>query len=157
MSEHGIDARLREAGIGLPELPAPAGRYNAVVQRGAVGFVSGQFPFRDGRLVYTGRVGAELTPDRGRECAALAAVNALAQIRAGLGGWTRFAGLLRVEGHIASAPDFLTQPGVLDAASDLLVEVLGPDLGAHARTAFHASRLPMDAPVELAIAFSVRS
>ena len=155
MSEHAIDLRLRDAGIVLPQPPAPAGRYCAVTWRGAVGFVSGQFPFRDSRLAHAGRVGVELTPEQGRECAALAAVNALAQIRAALGGWTRFGGLLRVEGHVASAPDFFAQPAILDGASELLVRVLGPELGAHARTAFHAARLPVDAPVELAVAFSV--
>lgn len=155
MSEHAIDLRLREAGIVLPQPPAPAGRYRAVVWRGALGLVSGQFPLRGGRLAHAGRVGTELTPEEGRECAALAALNALAQIRAALGGWTRFGGLLRVEGHVASAPDFIEQPAVLDGASELFVRVLGPELGAHARTAFHAARLPVNAPVELAVAFSV--
>jgi enamine deaminase RidA (YjgF/YER057c/UK114 family) len=155
MSEHAMDLRLREAGIVLPQPPAPAGRYRAVVCGGDLGFVSGQFPFRGGRLVHEGRVGAELTPEQGRECAALAAVNALAQIRAALGGWSRFRGLLRVEGHVASAPDFLAQPAVLDGASDLFVRALGPELGAHARSAFHAARLPVDAPVELAVTFAV--
>jgi enamine deaminase RidA (YjgF/YER057c/UK114 family) len=153
MNEHAIDARLRESGIVLPEPPAPAGSYRPVVCRGALGFVSGQFPFMHGRLAHAGRVGAELTPEQGQECAAIAAANVLAQIRAALGGWARFGGLLRVEGHVASAPGFLAQPSVLDGASEFFVRALGPELGAHARTAFHATRLPIDAPVELAVTF----
>ena len=153
MNEHAIDARLRQAGIVLPEPPAPAGSYRPVVCRGTLGFVSGQFPFTHGRLSHAGRVGAELTPEQGRECAAIAAANGLAQIRAALGGWARFGGLLRVEGHVASAPGFLEQPLVLDGASEFFVRALGPELGAHARTAFHATRLPIDAPVELAVTF----
>jgi enamine deaminase RidA (YjgF/YER057c/UK114 family) len=153
MNEHAIDARLRQAGIVLPEPPAPAGSYRPVVCRGTLGFVSGQFPFTHGRLSHAGRVGAELTPEQGRECAAIAAANVLAQIRAALGGWARFGGLLRVEGHVASAPGFLEQPLVLDGASEFFVRALGPELGAHARTAFHATRLPIDAPVELAVTF----
>lgn len=153
MNEHPIDARLRQAGIMLPEPPAPAGSYRPVVCRGTLGFVSGQFPFAHGRLAHTGRVGTELTIEQGRECAAITAANVLTQIRAAFGGWERFGGLLRVEGHVASAPGFLEQPLVLDGASEFFVRALGPELGAHARTAFHATRLPVDAPVELAVTF----
>jgi enamine deaminase RidA (YjgF/YER057c/UK114 family) len=153
MDRNDIDARLRGAGIVLPEPPRPAGMYQPVICRGGVGFVSGQFPVRAGQLAHSGRVGAELTPDEGRECAAIAAANVLAQIRAALGGWARFGGLYRMDGHVASAPDFLAQPAVLDGASELFVRALGPVAGAHARTAFHATRLPLDAPVELAVTF----
>ena len=154
MSAHEIDLRLAQLGIALPEPPAAAGAYRPVVCRGGFGFVSGQFPFRQGALAYTGRVGAELMPEQGRESAAIAALNTLAQIRAALGGWQRFGGLCRVEGHVASSPEFVKQPAVLDGASELFVRVLGPQLGAHARTAFHAARLPLDAPVELVVTFT---
>lgn len=150
---HDIDARLRKAGIVLPEPPRPAGHYQPVICRFGIGFVSGQFPFRDGELAHAGRVGVEITPEEGRECAEIAAANVLAQIRAALGGWERFGGLCRMDGHVASAVDFLKQPAVLDSASELFVRALGPELGAHARTAFHAARLPLDAPVELAVTF----
>ena len=79
-----------------------------------------------------------------------------AQIRLALDGWERFGGLLRLEGHVASAERFYAQPAVLDGASELLVRALGEDLGAHARTAYHAGRLPLDAPVELAVSFALR-
>ncbi|RPI45710.1 MAG: RidA family protein [Betaproteobacteria bacterium] len=153
MREHEIAARLREAGIELPAPPRPAGLYRPVICRGGMGFVSGQFPIRHGNCARTGRVGAEVSPEEGRECAALAAANVLAQIRAALGGWERFEGLCRLDGYVASAADFLNQPAILDGASEFFVRVLGPTLGAHARTAFHVPRLPLDAPVELAVTF----
>jgi enamine deaminase RidA (YjgF/YER057c/UK114 family) len=152
----GIAARLEQAGIALPPAPPAAGSYQRVVVRGGVGFVSGQFPFLAGRLAFKGRVGAELTVQDGYAAAALAARNVLAQIQLALKGWRCFGGLLRVEGHVASAADFLRQPAVLDGASELLLRALGESLGAHARTAYHAARLPLDSPVELAVSFSVR-
>jgi enamine deaminase RidA (YjgF/YER057c/UK114 family) len=155
MSAHEIEARLLDMGVVLPDPPAAAGAYQPVVCRGGFGFVSGQFPFRQGSLAFTGRIGVELTPEQGRESAAIAAANALAQIRAALGVWDRFAGLCRIDGHVASAADFVKQPTVLDGASEFFVRALGPQLGAHARTAFHAARLPLDAPVELAITFLI--
>ena len=93
MNEHDIDVRLRTAGIELPAPPRPAGAYRPAILRGGLGFVSGQFPIRHGQLVRTGRVGAELTVEEGRECAAAAAMNVLAQIRAVLGGWEHFGGI----------------------------------------------------------------
>jgi enamine deaminase RidA (YjgF/YER057c/UK114 family) len=150
-----IALRLEQAGIALPPAPPTAGAYRRAVVRGGVGFVSGQFPFVAGKLACQGRVGAELTVDEGRAAAAAAALNVLAQIRLALGGWERFGGLLRVEGHVASAESFVQQPAVLDGASELLVCALGEPLGAHARTAYHAARLPFDSPVELAVSFCV--
>jgi enamine deaminase RidA (YjgF/YER057c/UK114 family) len=150
---HEIDARLQQAGIILPQAPAAAGNYQRVVCRRGFGFVSGQFPLRSGQLIHSGRVGIELTLEQGRECAVIAAANALAQIRLVLGRWERFAGLLRVDGYVASADDFLQQPAVLDSASEFFVRVLGSILGAHARTAFHATRLPITSPLELAVTF----
>jgi enamine deaminase RidA (YjgF/YER057c/UK114 family) len=152
-----IAQRLEQARIVLPPPPAAAGSYRRAVVRGGVGCVSGQFPFVAGKLLCQGRVGAELSIDEGRAAAALAALNVLAQIRLVLGGWERFAGLLRLEGHVASAENFVQQPAVLDGASELLVRALGEPLGAHARTAYHAARLPLDSPVELAVSFSVLS
>ncbi len=156
MASLDIDSRLQQAGIALPVPPAAAGGYRRVVIRGGLGFVSGQFPFVDGRLAYRGRVGTELTVREGNAAAVIAARNALAQIRLALRGWRRFGGLLRLEGYVASAEGFFGQPAILDGASELLVRALGESLGAHARTAFHATRLPLDAPVELALAFAVR-
>ena len=103
----------------LPKTPpAPAGAYQAVVVHNGLGFVSAQFPFREGRLVYAGRVGAELTEEEGRAAAELAALNVLAQIEAALGSLDRVATLLRVEGHVASVAGWHGHPRVLDGASE---------------------------------------
>lgn len=150
-----VAARILAAGIHLPVAPAAVGAYRPVVIRNHLGFVSGQFPYRDRRLAMRGRIGVELSPQEGREAAEIAAVNVLAQIELALEDWRRFGGLLRVDGYVASAADFENQPAVLDGASELFVRALGGELGAHARTAFHVARLPLDAPVELAVTFAL--
>jgi enamine deaminase RidA (YjgF/YER057c/UK114 family) len=125
-----------------------------IVYRG-VGFLSGQFPLRDGKLVLSGRVGAELSLEEGRQAAEIAALNVIAQIKAVLGGdLAHLETLLRVDGHVASAPDFVGQPTVLDGASEAFRRLLG-ERGRHTRTAFAAPRLPLDAPIELAVTFGV--
>ena len=130
--------------------PDPVGSYERGVVRNGIGFLSGQFPLRDGLLLHTGRVGCELTEAQGVEAAEQAALNVLAQISRLLGGFNPLEGLLRLDGYVASADNFLRQPAVLDAASTLFLRVLG-ERGGHARSAFAVSRLPLDAPVELVV------
>ena len=136
------------------DVPSPLGNYRAVVVARELGFVSGQFPVRAGTIVFTGRVGAELDVWQGREAAALAAANALGQIRQALGGTFARARLLRVDGYVASAAGFFDQAQVLDGASDTFVHHLG-ERGLHARGAFAVEQLPRNAPVELMVTFTI--
>ncbi|HKE49272.1 MAG TPA: RidA family protein [Rhodanobacteraceae bacterium] len=149
-----VHERLAKLGLKLPPPPGAAGRYRPAVVAGGLLFISGQLPIENGKLKYTGRVGAELSEDDGRAAAQLAALNALAQIDAALGGFDRLVTLLRVEGHISSAPGYIYQPRVLDGASDLFSEALG-DKGAHARAAFAPSSLPHGAAIELVVTAAV--
>ena len=139
--------------ISLPDPPDPAGDYEAVVIRNGLGFVSGQFPFRDASLIFTGRVGVELSEQEGQEACRIAAMNVLAQISKATNQFDRLGGLLRLDGYVASSDCFYRQPGILNAASRLFSEVLG-DRGAHARRAFSVPRLPLNAPIELCVAFA---
>jgi enamine deaminase RidA (YjgF/YER057c/UK114 family) len=149
-----IEQRLATLGLKLPAPPRPAGKYRPAVLAGGLLFISGQLPIADGKLRYTGRVGAELSEAEGQAAAQLAALNVLAQIGAALGGFDRLVTLLRVEGHVSSAPGYVGQSRVLDVASVLFSEVLG-DKGAHTRAAFAAPALPRDASIELVVTAAV--
>lgn len=150
-----IEDRLKALGIELPCPPSPAGSYESVVIRSGVGYVSGQLPIRNGVLAYPGRVGDELSVEEAMRAAEVAGLNALAQIERSTNGWQSFAGLLRVDGYIASARRFANQPEILDRASRLFVDVLGKR-GAHARAAFSVEQLPLNASVELVVTFAVK-
>jgi len=150
-----IEERLKELGIELPAAPEPAGNYQPWILSEKLLFLSGQFPIENGELRYTGQVGAELTEEQGYAAARLCALNALAQIRAALGGFERLDSLLRLEGHIASAPDWSNAPKVLNGASDIFLSVLG-ERGRHTRTAFTPQRLPWNLAIELVVTASVR-
>lgn len=140
----------------LPVAPTPVGAYEAGVIRNGIGFVSGQFPLQDGKLAYKGKVGLDLTREEGFAATEIAARNVLAQIHRLTDGFEQLEGLLRLEGYVASAPGFVEQPEVLDAASDVFKEHLG-EKGRHARTAFSVSELPLNSPVELCVSFAVKS
>ena len=150
-----IDSRLAELGIVLPEPPRPAGNYQPWILHGDLLFLSGQFPIAAGKLCYLGQIGAELSEEQGYAAARLSALNVLAQIRAALGDFSRLTTLLRVEGHVASAPGWYNAPTVLNGASDLFVSVLG-ERGRHSRTAFTPERLPLDLSIELVVSAAVR-
>jgi len=150
-----IDSHFAELEPELPPVPMSAGNYEPIVRAGNLLFVSGQFPIENGAFRYIGRVGAELSEAEGYAAARLAALNVLAQIRAALGTLEGLERLLRVEGHVASAPDWNNAPKVLDGASDLFVAALG-GRGRHTRTAFTPASLPFHLPVELVVTALVK-
>ena len=140
-------ARLRELGITLPSVAAPAGSYVPARRSGSLVFTAGQVPFVDGTLAATGKVGAEITLEQAADLARICALNALAAVDA-LVGLDAVTGVVKVVGFVASAPGFTGQPGVINGASDLLAEVFG-EAGRHARSAVGVAELPLGAPVEV--------
>jgi enamine deaminase RidA (YjgF/YER057c/UK114 family) len=145
--------RLKELGLTLPPVSAPAGSYIPAKVSGSLVFTAGQVPFVDGKLPQTGKVGAEVTAEEARDLARICVLNALAAVDA-LVGIDNVKGVVKVVGFVASAPGFGGQPGVINGASDLLAEVFG-DSGAHARSAVGVAELPIDAPVEVELIVEV--
>lgn len=144
---------LADMGVTLPSVPTPLGAYLPALAEGEWVHTSGMLPVRDGIVAFTGRVGAERTVAEGTEAARLCALNAVAALAAALGGpegLKRVARIVRVTGHVASAPDFLDQPAVVDGASAWLAAVFG-ERGRHTRLALGAYVLPRNATVELAL------
>ncbi len=140
-------ARLAELGLTLPTVTPPLAAYIPAVQTGNHVYVSGQVPMVDGELVATGKVGAEVTPEQGKELAARCALNGLAAVD-WLVGLERIVRVVKVVGFVASAEGFTGQPGVINGASELLGSVLG-EAGRHARSAIGVAELPLGAPVEV--------
>jgi len=147
-----VEQRLQEHGYTLPSAPPqPAGLYEPFRLHGGIGFLAAQVPGYE--VEWLGRVGEQLTPEKGQQAAARAALNALSRIREALGGFERLAGLLHVAGHVASADNFRDQPWVLDGASRLFRAAL-LERGRHTRTAFAPLNLPRNISVELEITFA---
>ena len=142
--------RLDERGLSLPEPSAPAGSYLPAIRSGNLLFLSAQMPVLEGEVVYPGRVGLDLTAEQGYEAAKIAGLNSLARIRAELGSFNKLKQIVRIDGHVASSPDFFDQPAVIDGGSDLFNAVLGERAG-HARTAFGPQTLPKNISIELVI------
>ncbi len=149
-----VEEQLEALGLELPEAPPPAANYKRCVRAGSLAFFSGQLPWVDGKIGYAGHVGSDLTEEEGYEAAQICALNALAQIKAELGSFYQLKTIVRVEGHVNSAPGWTGHPQVLNGASDLFAKVLG-DRAGHARTALGHNELPLNAAVELVLIVEV--
>jgi enamine deaminase RidA (YjgF/YER057c/UK114 family) len=148
------EERIAELGLSLPEVAKPLASYVPAVRSGGYVHTSGQLPTVEGKLLATGKVGAEVTAEEAKDLARQCALNALAAVRAELGDLSAVARVVKVVGFVASAPDFTGQPGVVNGASELLGEVFG-EAGVHARSAVGVAVLPLDAPVEVEIVVEV--
>jgi enamine deaminase RidA (YjgF/YER057c/UK114 family) len=148
-----VESRLAELGITLPAAPAPLANYVAYVVEGNVAYIAGQIPMNAGELMYPGKVPTQVTVEQARAAARQCGINILAALKSACGGdLDRVRRCVRLQGFIASADDFTAQPTVINAASDLMVEVFG-DAGKHTRLALGSNVLPLDSCVEISAMF----
>jgi len=143
-----IDEKLKELSIVIPTPPSPAGSYIPVVTTGNLAFVSGQIPMKEGKVVFEGKVPDEQSLESAREAAKICIINSLAQLKVNLGSLDRITKFVRISGFVNSNPNFIDQPRVINAASDLLVEIFG-DIAKHSRIAVGVTSLPLNSTVEM--------
>ncbi len=150
-----IEARLKELGLVLPpQVIVPAGivlPFQLVRVVGTRAYISGhsaQNP--DGSVAAPfGKVGRELSIEQGYEAARLTALSILGSLQRRLGDLDRIAAWTRVFGMVNSGQGFNRHPSVINGFSDLILDLFGPDVGAHARSAVGMAELPFDIPVEI--------
>ncbi|MGD9601403.1 MAG: RidA family protein [Gammaproteobacteria bacterium] len=150
-----IDARLSELKLVLPApLQLPPGvklPFPWVRVRGNRAYVSGHAPQNpDGSLAGPfGKVGAAVSLEQAQQAARLTALSILGSLQRELGSLDRITAWLRVFGMVNSAPGFGQQPAVINGFSELILDVFGADVGAHARSAVGMAELPFNLPVEV--------
>ncbi|MGI6575069.1 MAG: RidA family protein [bacterium] len=145
--------RLGELGIELPTITAPFASFLLAKEFGdKMLYLSGTGPvFQDGKPLFTGQLGKELTVEEGQQAARSVGLSMLANLHTVTGDLNRVKSIVKVLGFISSAPGFFSQPAVLNGFSDLMVEVFGPEIGSHARSAIGTSVLPFNIPIEVEI------
>ena len=152
-----IEAKLQELGISLPQPAAPVANYVPFVVAGGLVTISGQLCLGpDGKLgsAHVGRVSMDVTVEEAKVAARLCAINVIAQLKAAIGDLDRVSRCIRLGGFIASPPEFTGHAGVMNGASDLMVEVFGAK-GRHARSTIGVIGLPLGASVEVEALFAV--
>jgi enamine deaminase RidA (YjgF/YER057c/UK114 family) len=151
-----VEAKLKELGFTIPNPPKPVAAYLPAIQVGNLLFLSGTTCYENGKLLYTGRVGEELTLEQGYLAARQTALNLLSVIKATLGDLDQVERVVKLNGYVNSAQDFDRQPEVINGASELLEKLFG-ERGRHARTSIGVSSLPAHIPVEIEMIVQVRS
>ncbi len=150
-----VEQRLAALGLVLPPpLSPPPGvvlPFAAVHIVGDRAIISGHGPQTpDGSLAAPlGQLGRELTVEQGHAAARLTALSILGSLKRALGDLDRIGAWVRVFGMVTSAPGFIRQPAVINGFSELILELYGPGVGAHARSAVGMAELPFDIPVEI--------
>jgi enamine deaminase RidA (YjgF/YER057c/UK114 family) len=149
-----VKEKLAALGLTLPTAAAPVAAYVPAVRTGNLVFTAGQLPVVDGKLVLTGKVGSDVTPEDAKKMAEICALNALAAISL-VADIDQIEKIVRVGGFVNGAPGFVAIPAVINGASELLIKLFGEVNGKHARTAVGVADLPLNAPVEIEIVVAI--
>ncbi|MDZ7812975.1 MAG: RidA family protein [Ideonella sp.] len=143
-----VAARLKELGIELPPIAIPAAAYVPFVQTGNLVFLSGHIAKKDGKP-WVGQLGLTIATEEGKAAARAIAIDLLGTLQAACGDLDRVARVVKVMSLVNSTSTFTEQHLVTNGCSELLGEVFGPTVGAHARSAFGVAQIPMGACVEI--------
>src|ERR1043166_8492001 len=149
------EARIQELHLTLPPPPKPVAKYKPAVLVGNMLYVSGHGPLKpDGKNI-PGRVGADVTPEQGKEAARVVGLAILSTVRNTLGSLDKVKRLVKTLGMVNSTPEFTDHPQVINGFSELMAEVFGEEAGVGARSAVGMGSLPGNIPVEVECIFEV--
>lgn len=143
-----IAQRLNQLGITLPPVATPAAAYVPFVRSGSLVFLSGHIAKRDAKP-WVGQLGLTMTTDEGRQAARAVAIDLMGTLQAAVGDLASVRRIVKVLSLVNSTPTFTEHHLVTNGCSELLGEVFGPEVGAHARSAFGVAQLPMGSCVEI--------
>ena len=150
-----VQARLQALGITLPPVSVPAAAYVPFVRTGQLVFLSGHIARRDGKP-WVGQLGLTMTTDEGKAAARAIAIDLLGTLQAAVGNLDEVTRIVKLMSLVNSTPTFTEQHLVTNGCSELLGEVFGASVGAHARSAFGVAQIPLGACVEIELIAEVR-
>src|SRR5256885_9745447 len=150
----GLSLRLDKLGIVLPAPPTPLGTYVESSDTGDLLFLSGMLPVVNRKLSISGRLGENLSVKEGQEAARIASLNALAAAKQHLGTLDRLKKLVKLTVLMATTEQFVDHAPVADGASNLFVQIFGPEAG-HVRLVYGVQSLPVGAPLVVDAIFEI--
>ena len=146
---HIFEKNIKDLNIVIPKLSVPVANYLPYKLANKTLYVSGQGPVIDGKIIYKGKVGEDISLEEGINAAKICCLNIIAIIKhATNNNWDKFVEIIKIGGFVNSNSDFYDQPKIINGASDLLVRIFG-DKGRHARFAVGSSSLPLNIAVEI--------
>ncbi len=150
-----VQDRLNALGITLPPVAVPAAAYVPFVQSGNLVFLSGHIAKKDGKP-WVGQLGGGMSTEEGVAAARAVAIDLLGTLQAAVGDLSRIKRIVKVLSLVNSTATYTEQHLVTNGCSNLLGEVFGNEVGAHARSAFGVAQLPLGACVEIELIAEVQ-
>ena len=151
-----VDENLKKLNIEIPMAPNPVGSYVAYKKTANLLFISGQISIDANGKITKGKLGKELSIEQGQAAAKLCAINIIAQAKKACNErLENISNCIKLTGYVNSTNDFIDQPRVINAASELISSVFGEN-GKHTRAAISTNSLPLDAAVEVDAIFELK-
>ena len=146
---HVFEENIKQLGIEIPDMPNALANYVPYKLSDSIVYVSGQAPVMNGKLIYKGKVGNDISIEDGIKAAELCCINIISVLKKSINGdWNKLDNFLKLGGFVNCNSDFVDQPQIINGASDLLVKVFG-EQGKHSRFAVGSNSLPMNIAVEI--------
>ena len=150
-----VEEKIKQLNIEIPKSPKPVGAYVAFRIVNKLVYISGQVSFDQNGNLIKGKVGSDLSLEQGQEAAKACAINIISQLKSACeGDLEKVKSCIKINGYVNSTDNFLDQPKVINAASELIVNVFG-EKGKHARAAVSVNSLPLGAAVEIESIFEI--
>ena len=149
-----FEEKLKQMGVSLPEVVKPLAAYIPATQVGNLVMTSGQVPISEGKVMFQGKVGNDLSEEEGMNAAKLCALNCLSAINSVTGNLDKIKRVVKLTVFVSSAEGFIAQPKIANGASEFIGEVFG-DAGKHVRSAVGVSELPLNSAVEIEMVVEV--
>ena len=144
-----FEENIKQLGIEIPDMPNALANYVPYKLSDSIVYVSGQAPVMNGKLIYKGKVGNDISIEDGIKAAELCCINIISVLKKSINGdWNKLDNFLKLGGFVNCNSDFVDQPQIINGASDLLVKVFG-EQGKHSRFAVGSNSLPMNISVEI--------
>lgn len=143
-----VSERLQALNITLPPVAVPAAAYVPFVRTGSLVFLSGHIAKKDGKP-WVGQLGLTMGVEEGQAAARAVAIDLLGTLRAAVGDLGKVRRIVKALSLVNSTATFTDQHLVTNGFSELMVQVFGPEIGAHARAAFGVAQIPLGACVEI--------
>ena len=146
---HIFEENIKKLDLNIPDMPTPLANYIPYKISNSTVYVSGQGPVIDGKILYSGKVGVDISKEDGIKAAEICCINIIAALKTSINGdWDRLDSFLKLGGFVNCNDNFTDQPKIINGASDLLVNIFG-DKGRHARFAVGSNALPLNISVEI--------
>ena len=155
MENISADDRFELAGLLLPPAPKPIGVYKPFLIDGKHAYVSGHGPFQNDGTLITGRIGADMSMEKGKEAARQVGLSILSTLKNNLGSFNKIKRVIKVLGMVNCTADFEKHPYIINGCSELFKTIWGQENGVGVRSAVGMGSLPDNIPVEIEAMFEL--